>query len=88
MNDYTNLYLETFNDGEKITIDWGDGNKEEYVSVREEEEGEQKDIWYLIKAEHTYAGKSSHTVIVRGKIKSINLIGCKWMHGIVSVGLL
>ena len=74
------LCLETFNEGEKITIDWGDGwGEEEYVSVKEEdEEGDGEEVWYEIHAKHTYTdGKSSHTVIVRGKIKDCDISYCE-----------
>ena len=74
------LYLETFNEGEKITVDWGDGwGEEEYVSVKEEdEEGDGEEVWYEIHAKHTYTdGKSSHTVTVRGKIEYFSVSHCK-----------
>ena len=74
------LRLETFNEGEKITVDWGDGwGEEEYVSVKEEdEEGDGEEVWYEIHAKHTYTdGKSSHTVIVRGKIKDCDISYCE-----------
>ena len=74
------LCLETFNEGEKITVDWGDGwGEEEYVSVKEEdEEGDGEEVWYEIHAKHTYTdGKSSHTVTVRGKIKDCDISYCE-----------
>ncbi len=70
------LYLETFNAGDRITIDWGDGNEDEYVPVREEykDEDGEIEVSYDIAAEHTYTdGKSSHTVTVKGKIKYFNV---------------
>ena len=69
------LSVETFNEGESITIDWGDGNEEEYVSVKEVEGDE---VWYEINEQHTYTdGKSSHTVTVRGKIKGCDISYCE-----------
>ena len=69
------ISVETFNEGESITIDWGDGNEEEYVSVKEVEGDE---VWYEIIPEHTYTdGKSSHTITVRGKIKWFSVDDCE-----------
>ncbi len=73
-NDDSYLYLETFNAGDRITIDWGDGSKEVYVSVREVEDDE---VWYEIEPEYTYAGNSSHTVTIKGKIKGFEIGNCK-----------
>ena len=75
------LYLETFNEGEKITVDWGDGwGEEEYVSVKNEykDEDGEIEVYYEINAQHTYTdGKSSHTVTVRGKIEYFSVSHCK-----------
>ena len=74
------LYLETFNAGDRITIDWGDGNEDEYVPVREEykDEDGEIEVYYEIIPEHTYTdGKSSHTITVRGKIKWFSIDDCE-----------
>ena len=89
------LYLETFN-AESITIDWGDGNEDEYVPVREEykDADGEIEVYYEIIPEHTYTdGKSSHTITVRGKIKwfiindcevtSIDATKCPALEGLV-----
>ncbi len=66
------LYIETFNAGDRITIDWGDGSKKEYVSERNGfEDITEIEFIYGIDAGHTYAGKSSHRVTVKGKIKGV-----------------
>ncbi len=73
------LYLETFN-AESITIDWGDGNEDEYVPVREEykDEDGEIEVYYEIIPEHTYTdGNSSHTITVRGKIKWFIIDDCE-----------
>ena len=77
---YEDLYLETFNAGDRITIDWGDGNEDEYVPVREEykDEDGEIEVYYEIIPEHTYTdGKSSHTITVRGKIKWFIIDDCE-----------
>ena len=75
------LRLETFNEGEKITVDWGDGwGEEEYVSVKNEykDEDGEIEVYYEINAQHTYTdGKSSHTVTVKGKIKYFSVDDCE-----------
>ena len=66
------LYIETFNAGDRITIDWGDGSKKEYVSERDGfEDITEIEFIYGIYPYHTYAGKSSHRVTVKGKIKGV-----------------
>ncbi len=66
------LYIETFNAGDRITIDWGDGSKKEYVSERNGfEDITEIEFIYGIYPYHTYAGKSSHRVTVKGKIKGV-----------------
>ncbi len=80
LDDDSALGLGTFNEGEKITVDWGDGNEDEYVPVREEykDEDGEIEVYYEINAQHTYTdGKSSHTVTVRGKIEYFSVSHCK-----------
>ncbi len=72
----TCFYLETFNEGESITIDWGDGNEKEYVYVRVE--NKPGEFLYAIAPEHTYTdGKSSHTVTARGNIAWLGVSNCE-----------
>ena len=76
LDDDSALCLETFNEEESITIDWGDGNEEEYVYVRVE--NKPGDFVYAIISEHTYTdGKSSHTVTARGKIIYFGVYNCE-----------
>ena len=76
LDDDSALWLETFNKGESITIDWGDGNEEEYVYVRVE--NKPGEFLYAIVPEHTYTdGKSSHTVTARGNIAWLGVSNCE-----------
>ena len=71
---YIHLGVETFNEGEIITIDWGDGNVEEFKSV--EEYDEEDEIHYVISidsyVEHEYSNRNPHIVTIKGKIKYLN----------------
>ena len=74
---YIHLGVETFNEGEIITIDWGDGNVEEFKSV--EEYDEEDEIHYVISidsyVEHEYSNRNPHIVTIKGKIKYLNCSG-------------
>ena len=73
--------VETFNEGEIITIDWGDGNVEEFKSIRiyEDWDGDGEDeIHYVIDNDSWNEGEIRHeyhdsnkpyTITVKGKIK-------------------
>ena len=86
------LGVETFNEGEIITIDWGDGNVEEFKSFKVykdwDEDGEDE-IHYVLSTddiEHEYSNKNPHIVTIKGNIKgldcyynnltSLNVSGC------------
>jgi len=71
--------VETFNEGEIITIDWGDGNVEEFKSFKVykdwDEDGEDE-IHYVLSTdddiEHEYSNKNPHIVTIKGNIKGLN----------------
>ena len=78
---YIHLGVETFNEGEIITIDWGDGNVEEFKSIRIyedwDEDGEDEihyvidnDSWNEGEIRHEYHDSNKpYTITVKGKIK-------------------
>jgi len=79
---YIHLGVETFNEGEIITIDWGDGSKEEFKSfgiIYEDENGKEK-IYYTIgndedyedKIRHVYPDDKLYTITIKGKIKEFS----------------
>lgn len=73
-------YNSTFNEGDTITIDWGDGVVEQYISQEYYRDhiygsgsynGYGPDIFYGIAPKHVYVdNKKEHTIIFKGKIKS------------------
>ncbi len=76
------LYVATFNEGDIITIDWGDGSKEEFKSfgiIYEDENGKEK-IYYTIgndedyedKIRHVYPDDKLYTITIKGKIKEFS----------------
>ncbi len=76
---YIHLGVETFNEGEIITIDWGDGNVEEFKSFKVykdwDEDGEDE-IHYVLSTdddiEHEYSNKNPHIVTIKGNIKGLD----------------
>ena len=78
---YIHLGVETFNEGEIITIDWGDGNVEEFKSFKVykdwDEDGEDE-IHYVLSTdddiEHEYSNKNPHIVTIKGNIKGLNCV--------------
>ena len=76
---YIHLYVETFNEGEIITIDWGDGDPEEFKSFKVykdwDEDGEDE-IHYVLSTdddiEHEYSNKNPHIVTIKGNIKGLD----------------
>lgn len=81
-NDRIKVDIETFNEGDIITIDWGDGTVKEFKSVEKyddwDEDGEDE-IYYAITTddyvEHEYSNRNPHIVTIKGKIK---YLGCGW----------
>lgn len=59
------LYIGTAKVGEIITIDWGDGQTQEYRSVKEEE---NEKITFEVNAEHVYAQSGTHSIKVTGAV--------------------
>ncbi len=78
-SDKIKVHIETFNEGDIITIDWGDGTVEEFKSVEEyddwDEDGEDE-IHYAITTddyvEHEYSNRNPHIVTIKGKIKYLD----------------
>ena len=75
---YIHLGVETFNEGEIITIDWGDGDPEEFKSFKVyqdwDEDGEDE-IHYVLSTydiEHEYSNKNPHIVTIKGNIKGLS----------------
>ena len=68
---YIHLYVATFNEGDIITIDWGDGDPEEFKSFKVykdwDEDGEDE-IHYVLSTddiEHKYSNKNPHIVTIK-----------------------
>ena len=77
---YIHLYVATFNEGDIITIDWGDGDPEEFKSFKVyqdwDEDGEDE-IHYVLSTddiEHKYSNKNPHIVTIKGNIKRLNCV--------------
>ncbi len=78
-NDEIGVDIETFNEGDIITIDWGDGTVEEFKSVEIyddwDEDGEDE-IHYVLSidsyVEHEYSNRNPHIVTIKGKIKYLD----------------
>ncbi len=81
------LGVETFKEGEIVTVDWGDGNVEEFKSIKLPEGfGEywdDYDVWpefgeqthYAISTdynvEHEYSSSNPHLITIKGNIKGV-----------------
>ena len=77
---YIHLGVETFKEGEIVTVDWGDGNVEEFKSFKVykdwDEDGEDE-IHYVLSTddiEHEYSNKNPHIVTIKGNIKRLNCV--------------
>ena len=69
------IYIQTFKEGDVVTIDWGDGTVADYASEPEKFGGE---IGYYIIESHSYTdGKNEHTIIVQGN-GSIYAFDCSY----------
>lgn len=66
--DDVNLIIYTLNEGDSITIDWGDGSNGTYQS-------ENVNGYNTIEIEHNYLDNSNHTVTIQGN-KIINYLEC------------
>ncbi len=81
-DDKIEVDIETFNEGDIITIDWGDGTVEEFKSVEEyddwDEDGEDE-IYYVISiddyVEHEYSNRNPHIITIKGNIKYLGCAG-------------
>lgn len=67
--EYVNFEVGTAKVGEIITIDWGDGQTQEYKSVKVVDDEE---IWHGIEAEHTYSQTSTHAIKVSGALTELD----------------
>lgn len=84
------LWIEAFNEGDIITIDWGDGNVEELKNFRCSEDGYR---WYAISNEDEfciiehkyYRGNKSYTITIKGKIKGLDYEGDYYHDGQIYV---
>ena len=75
------LGVETFNEGEIITIDWGDGTVEELKSFEypDRDENGEDEIRYVIGNDedyedgirHVYSNDKLYTITIKGKIKAL-----------------
>lgn len=59
------LYGNTKKAGDVITIDWGDGNIEEFKTIKYDD---TYYVWYEFDTEHTYSQAGSHTIKVTGAL--------------------
>ena len=66
--DDVNLTIYTLNEGDSITIDWGDGSTGTYQS-------ENVNGYNTIEIEHNYLGNSNHTITIQDN-KIINYLEC------------
>ncbi len=78
-SDEIKVHIETFNEGDIITIDRGDGTVEEFKSVEiyydEDEDGEDE-IHYVLSidsyVEHEYSNRNPHIITIKGKIEYLD----------------
>ena len=59
------FYVYTFNEGDVVTIDWGDGTVKSYKSIKR---GSDDDIYYEMDLDDVYVytdGKSRHTITIQ-----------------------
>lgn len=64
------LFIGTFREGEAVTVDWGDGTKEEVKSGVNEEADDG--VLYEAYLKHVYSSQKPHTIGVNGKIRTLN----------------
>ena len=88
-NDEIEVDIETFNEGDIITIDWGDGTVEEFKSV--EEYYEEDEIHYVISidsyVEHEYSNRNPHIITIKGKISEFCQGEGSWYNNITSLNV-
>ncbi len=78
--DGTDSYLSvySFNEGDIITIDWGDGTIEEFKTVLNEDEDydEEEDPetirYWTDELRHKYSNDNSHTITIKGNISGLD----------------
>ena len=88
-DDKIKVNIETFNEGDIITIDWGDGDMEEFKSV--EEYYEEDEIHYVISidsyVEHEYSNRNPHIITIKGKISEFCQGEGSWYNNITSLNV-
>jgi len=70
------LYVYSFNEGDIITVDWGDGTIEEFKTVLYEyydEENDPETIRYMTDwLKHEYNNDNPHTITIKGNISGLS----------------
>ena len=89
-SDKIKVYIETFNEGDIITIDWGDGTVEEFKSV-EEYDDDWDEIHYVLSidyyVEHEYSNRNPHIVTIKGNISEFWQGEGTWHNNITSLNV-
>ena len=76
-NEINSLWIGTSALGEVITVNWGDGTTENFISAVNDNEELYSD--FVADLEHEYTGKGSHTITITGK----NIIEFGWEIGTI-----
>ena len=73
--DYIDVLVFSFNEGDIITIDWGDGTIQEYKTVLykyyDEEEYPETIRYGTDESEHEYSNDNPHTITIKGNISGL-----------------
>ena len=89
-SDRIKVHIETFNEGDIITIDWGDGTVEEFKSV-EEYDDDWDEIHYVLSidyyVEHEYSNRNPHIVTIKGNISEFWQGEGTWHNNITSLNV-
>ena len=67
------FWVDSFKEGETITIDWGDEVIENVVTFADYDDDDDDDeFWgYTWNAEHSYVNNTPHTITIKGNIKAL-----------------
>ncbi len=73
--DYVDVRVFSFNEGDIITIDWGDGTIEEFKTILDEYYDEEEDLetirYETDLLEHEYTNDNPHTITIKGNISGL-----------------